>query len=125
MNNRKRPVNLDLTTIQFPVPAIASILHRISGVILFFCIPLLLWALQSSLDSLDSFNALYACVMSGVGKFVLWAILTALLYHLLAGIRHLLMDTGIGETLKSGRLGAKLVIGVSIFLSLSIGVWLW
>ncbi|KZZ58524.1 succinate dehydrogenase, cytochrome b556 subunit, partial [Oleiphilus sp. HI0123] len=56
---------------------------------------------------------------------IMWGLVSALLYHLVAGIRHLLMDCGIGETLEAGQFGAKVVIAVSVVLILLAGVWLW
>jgi len=122
---KKRPVNLDLTTIKQPITAVASILHRISGVILFLAIPFFLWLLQTSLNSTDSFNALQTCLNYPLIKFGLWLLISALLYHLLAGIRHLLMDCGLGESKCGGRLGAKLVIISSLILAVFAGVALW
>lgn len=121
----KRPVNLDIGTIQLPVTAYASILHRVSGVILFFVIGILLWLLDGSLSSSESFNAIKECLASPVAKVVLWGSLSALAYHFVAGIRHLIMDMGIGETLEGGKTGAKLVFVFSIILIGLAGVWVW
>lgn len=119
-----RPKNLNLLTIRFPLPAIVSILHRISGVILFLMIPILLWLLDSSL-TLDGFVAL----QDGLGNFFVklfaWLLLVPLCFHLVAGIRHLLMDMHVGTDLKCGRLAAKLVIIVSVLLIILAGIWLW
>lgn len=122
---KSRPINLDLRTIKFPIPAIASILHRVSGFILFLFIPFLLWILQLSLSSPEGFLALQQHFTSLYGKLFLGAFLAALIYHFIAGIRHLLMDAGIGETLKGGRLGASLTIIFSIILIGFLGIWLW
>jgi len=123
--NKKPPVNLDLSTIRFPVPAIASILHRVSGVALFFATPLLLWMLQSSLASRESFAELQAILGSPLVKLVVWALIAALLYHLAAGVRHLLMDMHIGDSLQGGRRGAWTAIGVAAVATLLMGIWLW
>ncbi|WP_087462372.1 succinate dehydrogenase, cytochrome b556 subunit [Oleiphilus messinensis] len=123
--NNKRPVNLDLSKFQFPLPAITSILHRISGVILFVAIAFLLCALGASLESKESFLALQEALQGFFAKLVLWGILAALLYHMVAGVKHLLMDIGIGETLESGLLGAKVTLVVSIVLTLLAGVIIW
>jgi len=123
--NSKRPVNLDLRTIKLPVTAYTSIAHRISGVILFIAIAGLLWMLDTSLSSESGFEQVKACLQNPFAKLVLWGVLSALLYHLVAGIRHLLMDTGIGEGLESGRLGAKLLIVVAAVLIVLLGVWIW
>lgn len=58
-------------------------------------------------------------------QFVLWAITTAVAYHVIAGVRHLLMDMGIGETLEGGRRGALLVIILSATAAVALGVWVW
>lgn len=123
--NDKRPVNLDLTTIKFPVTAIASIAHRVSGVVLFLALPILLWMLDRSLASEQTFTDLTQLLAAPLAKLVVWGILAAVIYHLVAGTRHLIMDLGIGESLKGGRLGATLVWVISIVLILLAGVWIW
>jgi succinate dehydrogenase / fumarate reductase, cytochrome b subunit len=120
-----RPVNLDLTTFRFPPAAIASILHRVSGVILFLFIPLSLWMLQLSLASPEDFETVREYFDIFWVKLLIWAALSGLFYHLVAGIRHLFMDAGVGEEKCSGQWSGKLVIGVGIVLSILVGVWLW
>lgn len=121
----QRPVNLDLRTIKLPVTAYTSILHRISGVILFLGIAVLLFALDKSLASEEGFEQVKAYLASPLVKLVIWGLLSALLYHLVAGVRHLIMDMGIGETLQGGTLGSKIVIAASVVLILLAGVWIW
>lgn len=123
--NNKRPMNLNLLTIKFPLPAVVSILHRISGVFLFVILPLLLWVLNYSLTSENHFEAIKDFFSLFSIRFLLWIALTALGYHLIAGIRHLLMDLHIGEDLKTGRVMANLTIIISGFLAVMLGVWLW
>ena len=123
--NDKRPVNLDLSTIKFPVTAIASITHRVTGVAIFLALPILLWMLDRSLASPESFADLKELMTSPLVKLVVWAILAVLLYHLVAGIRHLVMDDGVGESLEGGRRGAKLVFIISVVLILLVGGWIW
>lgn len=123
--NSQRPVNLDLRTIKLPVTAYTSILHRISGVILFVGIAVLLYGLDKSLASEEGFAAVKECLTSPLAKFVIWGLLSALLYHLVAGVRHLIMDMGIGETLEGGKLGSKLVLVVSAVVIVLVGVWIW
>jgi len=123
--NQKRPVNLDLTTIKFPVTAIVSIFHRMTGVAIFFAIPVLLWLLDRSLASPESFADVKELMTSTLALLVMWGILAVLIYHFLAGVRHLVMDMGIGETLEGGRRGAFMVfIGAAILIFLA-GGWLW
>lgn len=123
--NKKRPVNLDLTTIKFPLPAIVSILHRISGVILFLLIPLLIWILDNSLFSENSFDTVQAYANMWSVKLLIWFSMSALIYHLFAGIRHLLMDTGCGETLPAARKSAKVTIVLTVIVMILLGIWLW
>ncbi|MNN92013.1 Succinate dehydrogenase cytochrome b556 subunit [compost metagenome] len=66
-----------------------------------------------------------ACLTSPLAKLVVWGLLSALLYHLVAGVRHLVMDAGVGETLEGGKLGSKIVIAVSAVLIVLLGVWIW
>ncbi len=123
--DKKRPVNLDLTKFRFPLPAITSIIHRITGVALFVGVWFLLWALEASLTSEQSFNELKAFFDGFFVKIFFWGIAAALLYHLVAGVKHLLMDIGIGETLEGGVKGAKITIAASAVLILLAGILLW
>ena len=123
--NKKRPVNLDLGTMKFPPMAIASILHRISGVVLFLLLPLLLFIFGQSLKSEESFVQLGILLTHPCYKLVLWAFGAAMIYHVLAGMRHLCMDMGFGEHLNTGRRTAILVIVLAIILSIVLGIWIW
>ena len=123
--NSKRPVNLDLGKFHFPLPAITSILHRISGIIIFVGVAFLMYGLDLSLSGEDDFNRVNELLDSFLAKLITWGILSALLYHLVAGIKHLLMDAGVGEELESGRLAAKITLVVSIVLIILAGVWVW
>ena len=123
--NKKRPVNLDIGTIQLPVTAYVSILHRVSGVVLFGAVGLFLWILDSSLSSEESFNSIKEFMNTFIVQIIIWLLLAALIYHLVAGLRHLVMDYGYGETLSGGILGAKLVLTFSAILMLMAGFWLW
>lgn len=109
---RDRPVNLKLFTLKFPVTAIASILHRISGFILFLLIPFFLSMLQAIMYFPELFSEF------SINKVLLVMVCTALIYHLFAGVRHLIMDCGYGETKAVARLSAYLVLGLTIGFSL-------
>ena len=123
--NSKRPVNLDLGKFHFPLPAITSILHRVSGIIIFVGVAFMLYGLQLSLSGEEGFSRVSGLLDSFLAKLITWGILSALLYHLVAGIKHLLMDMGIGEELESGRLAAKATVVISVILILLAGVWVW
>ncbi len=121
----KRPVNLDLTQFSFPLPALTSIAHRITGVALFVGLVFLMYGLDLSLQSEEGFNQAKAYMDSFLAKLIIWGVVSALLYHLVAGIKHLIMDTGIGETLEGGLIAAKATIAISIVLIVLAGVWIW
>ena len=121
----KRPENLEISTIKLPLAALTSITHRISGVILFVAIGTLLWMLDLSLASEASYEWLSGILDSTPARFVLWGILAALAYHMVAGCKHLLMDMGFGETKAAATRGAMAVIVTSAILIIAIGVYLW
>ncbi len=122
--NNKRPVNLDLSTIKFPITAIVSITHRISGVALLGGILVLMWMLDASLASEESFEELRQTMGNPLVKAVVLVVLAALAYHLVMGIRHMFMDLGIGESLKGGQTSAKLALTLAIVLILAAAGWL-
>ncbi|PST95047.1 succinate dehydrogenase cytochrome b556 large subunit [Photobacterium sp. NCIMB 13483] len=122
---KSRPVNLNLQTIRFPLTAIASILHRVSGVITFVAVAILLWLLNLSLSSPEGFTAAVSVTDSVVVKLVLWGILTALFYHLVLGIRHLLMDFGYFEEMETGLASTKVSFVIVAILSVFAGVLVW
>ena len=116
---KQRPVNLDLQTIRFPITAIASILHRVSGVITFVAVGILLWLLGTSLSSPEGFEQASAIMGSFFVKFIMWGILTALAYHVVVGIRHMMMDFGyLEETFEAGKRSAKISFVITVVLSL-------
>ena len=123
--SRERPINLDLTTFSFPITAIASILHRVAGVILFFGSFILLALLDYSLQSKTGFAGAIALLENGFVAFIIWGVLAALAYHFTAGVKHLIMDMGYGETLEAGSLFAKASMGISTVLMVLAGFWVW
>lgn len=120
-----RPVNLNLILFKWPLPALTSILHRISGVALFFGTAILLYLLQLSLESQAGFDLALEIVGSPAGKIILWLIVAALAYHLIAGAKHLLMDMGIGETREGAKTGAVVTLLLFAISAVLAGVWLW
>jgi len=120
-----RPVNLDIGTMKLPITAYASILHRISGVFLFIVIGLMIYALDLSLSSQTEFDSLASMLSSPVAKLILWAVLAGLIYHSVAGVKHLVMDMGYGETFEGGVLGSRITFVVSAILIALAGVWVW
>jgi succinate dehydrogenase / fumarate reductase, cytochrome b subunit len=123
---KKRPKNLDLMKIRLPLPGIVSILHRISGVALFLIgVPFLLWVLNCSLASQEGFDGWRETFNRPVVKLILIGFLWAYLHHFFAGIRFLALDIHKGISLPAARATSKLVLIVSVALTLVIGAWLW
>ncbi|KZN14848.1 succinate dehydrogenase, cytochrome b556 subunit [Marinomonas sp. TW1] len=124
--NKKRPVNLDILTISQPVTAIVSILHRVTGIILFVGLAFLFYAFDLSLDSQQGFDQVVNILQTSfLAKFIIWGVVSALLYHLVAGVKHLFMDMGYFEELDSGRSAAIAnMIIATVFIVLA-GVWIW
>lgn len=122
---KQRPVNLDLNAFSFPLPALLSITHRVSGVFLFVGIGLLIWLLGESLESAQSFAEVKECMTAPLATFALWVVLAALAYHTVIGVKHLVMDAGLGETLEGGLLGAKVALVVAVVMIILAGVWVW
>ena len=120
-----RPVNLDIGTIDLPLPALTSIMHRISGVIAVVTVGALLWLLDLSLSGEEGFRRAAAVLDLLLVKVILWGLLVALIYHTAAGIRHLVMDLGYGENFEAGVASSKLVYAVTVILAILVGVWLW
>ena len=80
---------------------------------------------DASLASPESFASLQDCLGSPLAKLVIWAVVAGLIYHSVAGVKHLVMDLGVGETMEGGTLGAKVVLVVSAVLIVLAGVWIW
>tara|TARA_Y100000588_G_C14118844_1_gene866408 strand:+ start:503 stop:877 length:375 start_codon:yes stop_codon:yes gene_type:complete len=120
-----RPVNLDLMALKFPVTAILSILHRVSGILIFLLFPGMLYLLSLSLGDGAGYTQAMTLMTHPMGKLLLWAFLSALTYHLLAGTRHIVMDLGFGEGLPTGRYTAYFVLIVTAIAVISLGVFVW
>jgi len=114
-----------MANLSWPVTAISSGLHRISGVLLVSAVPFTLWLLEKSLTSQAEFNQVKSILQGDLVKLIVWAVLSMLSYHIVAGIRHMLMDAGIGESLEGGQRGAQLVILLGILIAAGLGVWIW
>jgi succinate dehydrogenase / fumarate reductase cytochrome b subunit len=124
--DKPRPVYLNLFAIRQPVPAIVSILHRISGALLFLVgLPLALWSLQASLDRPDGFQRVAEFFANPLARLVLLALVWAYLHHLLAGIRHVLGDIHIGLDLRSARQSAAVTLVLALLITVAVGVRLW
>lgn len=122
---RNPPTFLNLFQIRFPVGAIASIGHRVSGVSLFLGIPVVALLLERSLVSEASFATLGEMVSAPWRTALLVVVVWAAAHHILAGIRHLLMDVGIGSRLTTARRTALSALVAAALIALMAAVeWL-
>ena len=125
MNKRNRPKNLNLFTIRLPINAIVSIMHRASGMALFLVIPALLWALNASVQSAQTYVELSLTLQHWMVKLLLIGLSWAFFHHFYAGLRHLAMDVHWMTSLQKARLSSRLVLGfvaVSVVL-FAIRIW--
>ena len=123
---KPRPVYLNLFAIRMPLPAIVSILHRASGALLFLLgIPLLLCVVQRALASPEGWAGMRAALAMPFAKLVTLALAWAFIHHLLAGMRHLLLDLHVGVELPAARGSAALTMVLAMALTLAVAVRLW
>jgi succinate dehydrogenase / fumarate reductase cytochrome b subunit len=120
-----RPKHLNLFVIRQPLPAVMSILHRVSGVLLFLFLPLLLWLLQKSLGSPQAFDELRSVVAHPVTKLALIVVVWSYLHHFCAGLRHLAFDMHVGGELRVARASSAAVFIVSLALTAIAAVSIW
>jgi succinate dehydrogenase / fumarate reductase, cytochrome b subunit len=118
MTIKKRPKNLDLSTIRLPLAGKVSILHRVSGAGLFLFLPVLLWLLSASLTSAETFSTFKSLFSTLPVKVVLAGLIWSFVHHFCAGIRFLLLDLHVGIEKDASRKSAGIVLGVSIPLTL-------
>ena len=124
-SHRKRPVFLDLRRMHFPPQAIASIAHRLTGLLLILAILPATWLFALSLSGPAGF-ARAGEVLTGLPARLAGLLLAlALAHHLFAGIRYLLLDIDIGITRVIARRSALLVMGLALIAGLGLwwGVW--
>jgi succinate dehydrogenase / fumarate reductase cytochrome b subunit len=121
----ERPVYLSLTQFRWPLAAIASITHRITGVALFAGMAYLIWLLGLALESPAGFDRAAGVLGAPFAKLVLLLVLAALTYHLFAGIKHLVMDFHYWDSLRAGQLSSATVFVLTVLVTLVLGVWLW
>ena len=123
----------DLTTYRLPPAGIVSILHRISGVIMFLLLPFIIWMFDTSVSSEISFARFKAAFNSGLGfapgwflKLVALALIWAYLHHLIAGLRHLWMDVSHASVNKTfSHKSALFTLASSIALTVVLGAKLF
>lgn len=122
---KERPKNLDLTTVKFPVTANASILHRVSGIIVFIALAIFLVLLNNSLSSEAGFNQVISFIDNFFVGIIIWGALTGLAYHAVFGIRHMIQDLGYWEELETAEKSAKIGFAITGVLSFLAGILVW
>ena len=122
---RNRPKNLNLLTIRLPIPALVSIMHRVSGAFLFMLLPLLLWVLHQSLANPNAYQLAQVFLHHSLAKLICLAVTWSYLHHACAGIRHLALDAHYGLRLNYARATSRAVLVISGLLTLRMGIWLW
>ena len=123
----------DLTTYRLPPAGIVSILHRVSGVIMFLLLPFIIWMFDTSISSDISYARFKAAFNSGLGfvpgvlvKLVALALIWAYLHHFIAGLRHLWMDVSHAAVTKEfGQTSALVTLALSIGLTVVLGLKLF
>jgi succinate dehydrogenase / fumarate reductase cytochrome b subunit len=122
---KRRPLWFNLSPLNLPVPGLVSILHRVSGVLLFLGLIGFLYLLDLSLASESGYTRAGELLSSPIAKLLVIASVWALLHHLCAGIRHLFLDIDVGASLHAARRSALAVLVVSLALTASIAVRIW
>lgn len=126
MNTKEsRPKYLNLFKIRLPITGIASIYHRISGLILFLAIPFSLYLLQLSISGISGYEEAITLLSSSWVKLTLVILTWSFVHHLLAGFRFLLIDQNIGISLATARMSAWLVVIAAVIVTVLIsGAWI-
>lgn len=122
MNPQSRPVFLDLFRIRLPLAGWVSILHRVSGALLFAALPLAVWALSVSLSDEAGFRQVAAWASHPLARLVLLLLIWAFAHHLLAGLRHLALDMHCGVGLRQARQSSRAVMLAAGLVTL-IAAW--
>lgn len=115
MSHPPRPIYLNLFRIRLPITGWVSILHRLSGALLFLCFPLAIWLLSKSLANAAGFAAVRAWLALPEAKLVVLGLVWLFTLHFFAGLRHLAMDVHWGVTLTAARrssVGVLVLAGV-------------
>lgn len=123
--SRPRPKYLNLVKISLPIPGLISIMHRVSGAVLFLFIPFLLTLLEMSLDSPQSYARFKGVFSHWAIKLIVLGLVWAYLHHLLAGLRHLALDLDYGTDLGPARATSWAVLAGGILLTAGVGALIW
>jgi succinate dehydrogenase / fumarate reductase cytochrome b subunit len=123
---------IDATGYRLPLAAVVSILHRISGGLMFVLLPFLVWLLDQSLTSEISFEVFRSAFVAGIGvvpawfvKLVVLALIWAYLHHFVAGVRHIWMDATHSVSKAQGHSSAVVTLALSLALTVVLGAKLF
>ena len=127
MKKQSRPVfmNLPWLASKMSITAKISILHRASGVLMFLAIPLVLCLFQASLTNAEVYAKCHAIASLPVLKLIYLVLIWAIMHHLCAGVRYLLLDRHIGVDRITAQKTARWVLVVSIILTILLGALIW
>jgi succinate dehydrogenase / fumarate reductase cytochrome b subunit len=135
--SKKRPVHRnihvsDIVSYRLPPAGIVSILHRISGAVMFLLMPLFIWLFDTSVSSEVSYGTFTAAFTAGIGfvpgilvKLVVLGLIWAYLLHFIAGVRHLWMDATHSVSKEQGKSSAVVTLGLSSVLTVLLGAKLF
>ena len=117
---------------RLPLAALVSILHRASGMLMFFLLPFIVWMFDASVSSEVSYDGFTSAFVAGIGvvpgflmKLIALALIWAYLHHAVAGLRHLWMDATHSVTRQQGHSSAVATFAISILLTLALGAKLF
>ncbi len=123
---------VDAVKYRLPLAGVVSILHRVSGLLMFGLLPLIVWFFDTSLSSEISFERFAGAFVSGIGwvpgwliKLVALALIWSYLHHFIAGVRHLWMDMTHSVTKEQGRSSAVVTLAASAVLTVALGAKLF
>ena len=123
---------VDAVKYRLPLAGVVSILHRVSGLLMFALLPFIIWLFDNSLRSEISYDTFSSAFVAGIGvvpawfvKLVVLALIWAFLHHAIAGVRHVWMDMTHSVTKEQGRLSAVVTLVSSVLLTVLLGAKLF
>jgi succinate dehydrogenase / fumarate reductase cytochrome b subunit len=123
---------VDAAQYRLPLAGVVSILHRLSGLLMFILLPFIIWMFDNSVTSEISYEGFVAVFAAGIGVFPGWfvklvalSLIWAYLHHLIAGLRHLWMDAAHAVSLAQGAKSAQITMVLSLLLTAALGAKLF
>jgi succinate dehydrogenase / fumarate reductase cytochrome b subunit len=123
---------VDAAQYRLPLAGVVSILHRLSGLLMFVLLPFIIWMFDNSVTSEISYDGFIGVFAAGIGIFPGWfvklvalSLIWAYLHHLIAGLRHLWMDAAHAVSLAQGSKSAQITMVLSLLLTAALGAKLF